>query len=228
MANLILLRHGESEWNLQNRFTGWTDVSLSENGKKEAYSAGLKLKEQNLLPEIAHCSVLSRAIETLDIVLKTCERNWIPIKKTWRLNERHYGALQGLNKEQTKLKYGEKQLRLWRRSYETPPPSLNWDDPRHPRFDQRYTSLPKETLPSTESLKDVLERLLPYWQDFIYPDLLKYQTVLIVAHGNSLRALIKHLEAIGDNEISNFELATGKPRLYSFDSDLNLKDINQL
>lgn len=227
MPSLILLRHGQSEWNHQNRFTGWTDVKLTEEGKQEAFDAGQLLKKGGFYPDLAHCSVLTRAIQTLEIVLEVLDRSWIPIKKTWRLNERHYGALQGLNKSETKEKYGQEQLKLWRRSYQTRPPELDFNDERHPRFDSRYKNIPIDALPTTESLQDVLLRLLPYYQDEIFPDLTNSSCVLIVAHGNSLRALIKYLEKITDDEITNFELATGKPRVYQFNSALEITDITQ-
>src|SRR3954470_1987191 len=214
MPTLVLLRHGESTWNLANRFTGWADVDLTPTGEAEARQAGQWLEEAGVLPDVAHTSMQSRAIRTLLLALEEIGRLWIPVHKSWRLNERHYGALQGLDKADTRAKYGDDQFMLWRRSFDVPPPALDDDDERHPRFDVRYRDLPPEVLPATECLKDVIVRALPYWQDAIVPDLRRGATVLVAAHGNSLRALIKHLEHVGDAEIVGLNVPTGFPRVY--------------
>lgn len=217
---LILLRHGQSTWNLENRFTGWTDVGLTPEGEAEARSAGDLLLEESLLPDIAHTSVLLRAIATLYLTLEAMERLWIPVRRHWRLNERHYGALQGLDKAETAREHGEEQVHIWRRSYDTPPPQLELDDPRHPGHDARYAGLTPDLLPGSESLADVVTRMLPYWHDRIVPDLRDGKTVLVSAHGNSLRALVKHLDGISDEDIPGLNIPTGIPLVYTLDQDL--------
>jgi 2,3-bisphosphoglycerate-dependent phosphoglycerate mutase len=215
---LVLLRHGQSTWNLENLFTGWHDVPLSEQGVGEAKEGGRQMKEAGLAPGVVHTSLLVRAIQTADLALAEMERTWIPVKRSWRLNERHYGALQGLNKKQTTEQYGEEQVKVWRRSYDVRPPDLEVTDERHPSHDPRYADLPPELLPSAECLKDVVERMLPYWFDSIVPDLLRHQCVLVSAHGNSLRALVKHLEGLTDQEVVELDIPTGVPRVYELDS----------
>ena len=222
-GKLILCRHGESEWNLDNRFTGWADVGLSPKGEQEAKDAGLTLKHEQLSFDLAYTSVLKRATRTLWIMLEEMSLTWIPVTNAWELNERHYGALQGLNKSQVAAEYGEEQVQIWRRSYDTPPPPLNNDDERHPRFEIRYASV--SDLPASESLKDTLLRVKPYWQTKIIPSLLGNQDVLIVAHGNSLRAMVKMIENISDEEIVDFNIPTGIPLAYEFNE--NLKPIKQ-
>ena len=222
-GKLILCRHGESEWNLENRFTGWADVDLSPKGEQEAKDAGLTLKHEQLSFDLAYTSVLKRATRTLWIMLEEMSLTWIPVINAWELNERHYGALQGLNKSQVAAEYGEEQVQIWRRSYDTPPPALNNDDERHPRFEIRYASV--SDLPASESLKDTLLRVKPYWQTKIIPSLLGNQDVLIVAHGNSLRAMVKMIENISDEEIVDFNIPTGIPLAYEFNE--NLKPIKQ-
>ena len=222
-GKLILCRHGESEWNLENRFTGWADVDLSPKGKQEAKDAGLTLKHEQLSFDLAYTSVLKRATRTLWIMLEEMSLTWIPVINAWELNERHYGALQGLNKSQVAAEYGEEQVQIWRRSYDTPPPPLNNDDEHHPRFEIRYAGV--SDLPASESLKDTLLRVKPYWQTKIMPSLLGNQDVLIVAHGNSLRAMVKMIENISDKEIMNFNIPTGIPLAYEFNE--NLKPIKQ-
>jgi 2,3-bisphosphoglycerate-dependent phosphoglycerate mutase len=215
---LVLLRHGQSTWNLENLFTGWHDVPLSERGVVEAKEGGRLMKEAGLAPEVLHTSLLVRAILTAELALGEMERTWIPVRRSWRLNERHYGALQGLNKKQTTDKYGEDQVKVWRRSYDMRPPELKPSDERHPSHDPRYADLPPELLPSAECLKDVVERMLPYWFDSIVPDLLDHQCVLVSAHGNSLRALAKHLEGLTDQEVVDLDIPTGVPRVYELDA----------
>ncbi len=222
-GKLILCRHGQSEWNLENRFTGWADVDLSPKGEQEAKDAGLTLKHEQLSFDLAYTSVLKRATRTLWIMLEEMSLTWIPVTNAWELNERHYGALQGLNKSQVAAEYGEEQVQIWRRSYDTPPPPLNNDDERHPRFEIRYASV--SDLPASESLKDTLLRVKPYWQTKIIPSLLGNQDVLIVAHGNSLRAMVKMIENISDEEIVDFNIPTGIPLAYEFNE--NLKPIKQ-
>lgn len=217
---LVLVRHGQSVWNLENRFTGWTDVGLTEQGVQEAINAGRMLSEQNYQFDIAFTSVLKRAIKTLWIILEEMNLEWLPVINAWQLNERHYGALQGLNKAEMAVKYGEAQVKLWRRSYDVPPPALDWDDPRHPRFDPRYASLTREQLPSCESLKDTVNRMLPYWFSTIAPTIKSGKRVLISAHGNSLRALVKYLDNISDEEIVELNIPTGIPLVYELDEDL--------
>jgi 2,3-bisphosphoglycerate-dependent phosphoglycerate mutase len=215
---LVLLRHGQSTWNLENLFTGWHDVPLSEQGVGEAKEGGRLMKEAGLAPGVVHTSLLVRAIQTADLALAEMKRTWIPVKRSWRLNERHYGALQGLNKKQTTEQYGEEQVKVWRRSYDVRPPDLEVTDERHPSHDPRYADLPPELLPSAECLKDVVERMLPYWFDSIVPDLLHHQCVLVSAHGNSLRALVKHLEGLTEQEVVDLDIPTGVPRVYELDS----------
>ncbi|MEP6752077.1 MAG: 2,3-diphosphoglycerate-dependent phosphoglycerate mutase [Candidatus Dormiibacterota bacterium] len=215
---LVLLRHGQSTWNLENLFTGWHDAPLSERGVGEAKEGGRLLKEAGLAPGVLHTSLLVRAIQTADLALAEMERTWIPVQRSWRLNERHYGALQGLNKEQTTEQYGEEQVKVWRRSYDVRPPDLKVTDQGHPSHDPRYADLPPELMPSAECLKDVVERMLPYWFDSIVPDLLHHQCVLVSAHGNSLRALVKHLEGLTDQEVVELDIPTGVPRVYELDS----------
>lgn len=217
---LVLVRHGQSVWNLENRFTGWTDVGLTEQGVQEAINSGRMLREQNYQFDIAFTSVLKRAIKTLWIILEEMNLEWLPVINAWQLNERHYGALQGLNKAEMAVKYGEAQVKLWRRSYDVPPPALDWDDPRHPRFDPRYASLTREQLPSCESLKDTVNRMLPYWFSTIAPTIKSGKRVLISAHGNSLRALVKYLDNISDEDIVELNIPTGIPLVYELDEDL--------
>lgn len=216
---LILLRHGESEWNAKNLFTGWVDVDINEKGLAEADRGAKLLKEENLLPDKLHTSLLRRAIHTANIVLDGCDRHWIPVERSWRLNERHYGGLQGLNKAETLAKYGEKQFMEWRRSYDTPPPPLakdsewsQWDDPR-------YADIPEDERPQTECLADVVKRMLPYWESNIVPDLKAGKVVMVAAHGNSLRALVKHLDEISDADIAGLNIPTGIPLLYELDEN---------
>ena len=219
-ATLILLRHGESEWNAKNLFTGWVDVDINEKGIGEAKRGAELLKAEGLLPDVVHTSVLLRAIHTAELALAGCDRHWIPVKRSWRLNERHYGALQGKNKAQTLEAYGEEQFMLWRRSYDTPPPLIAADDEFSQYADPRYASLPSEARPLTECLKDVVGRMLPYWYDAIIPDLRDGKVVIVVAHGNSLRALVKHLDNISDADIAGLNIPTGIPLLYELDEDL--------
>jgi 2,3-bisphosphoglycerate-dependent phosphoglycerate mutase len=220
VTKLVLLRHGESTWNKENRFTGWTDVDLSERGRAEAAEAGRLLREGGFVFDIAYTSMLTRAIRTLWIALDALELMWIPVEKDWRLNERHYGALQGLNKAETAAKHGEAQTKIWRRSYDIPPPPLTPDDPRHPSRDARYASLRPNELPLTESLKDTVARFLPYWHDTIAPAIRSGRRVLIAAHGNSLRALVKYLDQVSESEIVELNIPTGIPLVYELDADL--------
>lgn len=220
MHKLVLLRHGESTWNKENRFTGWTDVPLSEKGRAEARDAGRLLRGGRYTFDEAHTSVLKRAIHTLDIALDELDQSWIPVSKTWRLNERHYGGLQGLNKAETQAKHGEAQTKTWRRSYATPPPPLSLDDERHPSHDPRYASVPPSELPGTESLKDTVARFLPYWHQTIAPAIRSGKRVIIAAHGNSLRALVKYLDTISDDEIVEHNIPTGIPLVYELDDHL--------
>jgi 2,3-bisphosphoglycerate-dependent phosphoglycerate mutase len=217
---LVFLRHGQSTWNLENRFTGWTDVGLTEQGVEEAHSAGKLMGEGGYKFDIAYTSVLKRAIKTLWIVLEEMALEWIPVVRAWQLNERHYGALQGLNKAEMAEKFGDAQVKIWRRSFDTPPPVLEWDDPRHPRFDPRYSSLTREQLPSTESLKITLDRVMPYWDAVLAPAIKSGQQVLIAAHGNSIRAMVKYLDNISDNEITELNIPTGIPLVYELDREL--------
>jgi 2,3-bisphosphoglycerate-dependent phosphoglycerate mutase len=216
--NLVLLRHGESTWNAEGKFTGWVDVGLSPAGAAEAANGGRQLARSGLRPDIVHTSVLTRAIQTANIALESAELSWLPVRRSWRLNERHYGALQGKNKAQTREQYGAEQFMLWRRSYDVPPPPIAADDPLSQAGDPRYALMPPELLPSAECLKDVVRRLLPYWYDVIISDLAAGQTVLVVAHGNSIRALVKHLDGIGDEEIAGLNIPTGMPLIYELDA----------
>ena len=220
---LILLRHGESQWNERNLFTGWVDVPLSTRGEHEARRAGELLAERNLLPDILHTSLLKRAINTAELALNACERHWIPVRRTWRLNERHYGALQGKNKAETLAQYGAEQFQLWRRSFDVPPPPIDDSSEYSQAGDPRYVEL-GELLPKTECLLDVINRMIPYWHENIAPDLKSKQKVLVTAHGNSLRALVKHLDGISDAEIASLNIPTGIPLLYELDE--NLKPIH--
>ena len=220
VGTLVLLRHGESEWNAKNLFTGWVDVDLTAKGEAEARRGGELLREHGLLPDVVHTSVLRRAIRTAEIALHTADRHWIPVHRSWRLNERHYGALQGKNKKQTLEQYGEEQFMLWRRSYDTPPPPIDENDEWSQVGDPRYAELPPELMPRTECLKDVVARLLPYWYDRIVPDLRAGRTVLVAAHGNSLRALVKHLDRISDADIVKLNIPTGIPLRYDLDDAL--------
>jgi len=219
MTALVLLRHGESEWNAKGLFTGWVDVALSAAGAAEAQRGGRMLADSGIRPGVVHTSVLTRAIQTAHLALEAAGLLWLPVHRSWRLNERHYGALQGQDKAQTRQQYGDEQFMLWRRSYDVPPPPLPDTDPLSQAGDPRYAALPPDLLPRTECLKDVLERLMPYWQDAIIPDLLTGQTVLVVAHGNSLRALVKHLDGISDEDISELNIPTGIPLVYALDDD---------
>jgi len=220
VRKLVLLRHGESTWNKENRFTGWTDVDLSERGRIEAADAGRLLKEGGFVFDIAYTSVLKRAIRTLWIALDALDQMWLPVEKSWRLNERHYGALQGLNKAETAAKHGEAQTKIWRRSYDVPPPPLAPDDERHPSRDPRYAGLRPDELPLTESLKTTVDRFLPYWHQTIAPAIRSNRRVLIAAHGNSLRALVKYLDSISDSEIIELNIPTGIPLVYELDDEL--------
>ena len=219
-GQLVLLRHGQSTWNLENLFTGWVDVDLTEQGRNEARAAGRLLKEQGFEFQLAFTSVLKRAIRTLWIALDEMDRMWLPVERSWRLNERHYGALQGLNKTETVEKYGAEQVKVWRRSYDIPPPALTLDDQRHPRFDLRYTNQQPEELPVAESLKTTLDRVLPYWNNRLAPELKAGRNVLVVAHGNSLRALVKMLDGMSDSDIVEFNIPTGVPIHYELDGAL--------
>ena len=220
MTKLVLLRHGESAWNKENRFTGWTDVDLTARGVDEAREAGRLLKEGGYLFDVAYTSVLKRAIRTLWITLDVLDLMWIPVAKSWRLNERHYGALQGLNKAETAARHGEAQTEIWRRSYDVPPPAIAPDDPRHPSHDPRYAGLAAGDLPLSESLKDTVARFLPYWHETIAPTIRSGRRVLIAAHGNSLRALMKYLDDISEAEIVELNIPTGIPLVYELDDDL--------
>ena len=222
MKRLVLVRHGQSIWNLENRFTGWVDVDVTDKGREEARAAGQLLKAHGYRIDHAFTSVLKRAIRTCWIILDELDQMWVPVSKDWRLNERHYGALTGLNKAETAKQYGDEQVHIWPRSYATPPPALDPDDPRHPRHDPRYSMLAPEQLPATESLATTLERVLPYWEEAILPKLREVETVLIAAHGNSLRALIKHLDRLSEEEILKVEVATGDPLVYEFDDQLQV------
>jgi 2,3-bisphosphoglycerate-dependent phosphoglycerate mutase len=220
MYKLVLIRHGESQWNKENRFTGWTDVDLSEKGIEEAKAGGKTLKAEGYTFDIAYNSVLKRAIKTLNYVLEEMDLLWIPVKKSWRLNERHYGGLQGLNKAETAEKHGDEQVKIWRRSYDVPPPELSKDDERYPGKDPRYADLSDAELPTTECLKDTVERFLPLWHDEIAPTIKSGKKVVIAAHGNSLRALVKFLDNISDEEILGVNIPTGTPLVYELDKDL--------
>lgn len=222
MKQLILLRHGQSQWNLENRFTGWTDVELSDKGRAEAAEAGTKIKNAGIVPRFFFTSYLKRAIHTLQIAADTMDLDWVPVIKDWHLNERHYGALQGLNKADTAAKFGDEQVKIWRRSFDVQPPALESDDERAPVNDNRYALLPSSALPLTESLKDAVARVEACWQEVIMPKLMLYDTVLIAAHGNSLRALAKILLKISNEDIVNLEIPTGSPWLFELDDRLNV------
>jgi 2,3-bisphosphoglycerate-dependent phosphoglycerate mutase len=220
MYKLVLIRHGQSAWNLENRFTGWTDVGLTEQGRQEAASGGKLLKAEGYTFDVAFTSVLKRAIHTLNLALDEMDLDWLPVTKAWQLNERHYGALQGLNKSEMAEKFGEAQVKVWRRSYDTPPPPLELDDERHPRFDRRYAGLTPDELPRTESLKETVARMTPYWLNVIAPVVQSGQRVVIAAHGNSLRALVKYLDNISEKDIVELNIPTGIPLVYELDAEL--------
>ena len=228
MLELTLLRHGESAWNAENRFTGWTDVDLSTEGEEEARRAGRLMREAGIEPAVLHTSVLTRAVRTANLALDEMGLAWLPVRRHWRLNERHYGALQGLNKLETAQRYGSEQVKEWRRSYAVPPPPLEPSDERHPVHDPRYREVPPEALPATECLKDVVRRMLPYYEDAIVPDLIRLRSVLVVAHGNSLRALVKHLDAISDSDVVELNIPTGVPRRYVLSDDLSVSEVAYL
>jgi len=227
-ATCVLLRHGESLWNQLNLFTGWHDVPLSDRGAAEASAAGATLAAEGLWFDFGHTSVLTRAVETANLALAELGQPWLPLQRHWRLNERHYGALQGLNKKETAEKYGAEQTHLWRRSYDVPPPPAPLDSPHHPRNDRRYRLLDPNVLPASECLKDVVARTLPYWYDVIVPQLRARLTVIVIAHGNSLRGLVKHLEDISDDAIADLNIPTGVPRRYDFDDDLRVVEARYL
>ncbi len=222
MKRIVLLRHGESTWNKENRFTGWTDVDLTEKGIEEANKAGEYLKKEGFAFEKAYTSYLKRAVKTLNNVLDKLDQDWIPVEKNWRLNEKHYGDLQGLNKSETAEKYGDEQVLIWRRSFDIAPNALTEDDPRNPRHDPRYAEVPDNELPRTESLKDTIERILPYWKEVIFPNLKTANELLVVAHGNSLRGIIKYLKNISDQDIVSLNLPTAVPYVFEFDDNMNL------
>lgn len=219
-GTLVILRHGQSEWNLANLFTGWHDVPLTELGRSEAVAAGVTMAEAGLRFDTSHTSLQTRAVVTQNLALDAMGQAWLPVERNWRLNERHYGALQGLDKKQTTEQHGAEQVHAWRRGYDTPPPAVDLDSPEHPANDPRYAHLPPDVLPGAECLKDVVARVLPYWYDRIAPQLLDGRTVLVTAHGNSLRALLKHLEDVSDEEIAGVNIPTGAPRRYDFDDRL--------
>ncbi len=224
MYKIVLLRHGQSTWNLENLFTGWTDVDLSDQGRQEAKQAGVLMKEEGFDFDLIYTSVLKRAIRTMQLAVDEMDQMWVPVIRDWHLNERHYGALQGLNKAETTAKYGEEQVKIWRRSYDVPPPPLEESDPRFPGHDRRYAGLTKEELPLTESLKETVARFVPYWENVIAPQVKAGKRILIVAHGNSLRALVKHLDNISEADIINLNIPTGIPLMYELDA--NLKPIS--
>lgn len=221
MYKIVLVRHGQSTWNLENRFTGWTDVDLTDLGREEARKAGELLKAEGFKFDVAYTSVLKRAIRTLGLILDELDRLWIPVHKSWRLNERHYGALQGLNKAETAQKYGDEQVHVWRRSYDTPPPALEPTDERSASVDPRYADLPKEDVPQTECLKDTVARFLPYWNEEIAPAVKAGKNVIVVAHGNTIRALVKYLDNVSEADIAELNIPTGIPLVYELDADLN-------
>ncbi|MBV8979113.1 MAG: 2,3-diphosphoglycerate-dependent phosphoglycerate mutase [Alphaproteobacteria bacterium] len=225
---LVLLRHGESEWNKKNLFTGWRDVRLTEQGEREAREAGRTMKAAGLEFDAAHTSLLGRAIKTLWLALEEMDRMWLPVAKHWRLNERHYGQLQGSNKKEAVAKFGEAQVKIWRRSYATPPPPVDPDSPEYPKSDLRYAALSASELPRSESLKDVLARVMPYWEGTILPELKSGKRLLIAAHGNSLRAIVKHLENIGDEDIAGLDIPTGIPRAYTLDAAFKAAEVTYL
>jgi 2,3-bisphosphoglycerate-dependent phosphoglycerate mutase len=220
---LVLLRHGQSQWNLDNRFTGWVDVDVTDEGRNQADKAGRLMREAGLMFDVAYTSLLKRAIHTLHVALDAMDQAWIPVYKHWRLNERHYGSLQGKDKAQMTAEHGEAQVKIWRRSYDIPPPALGDNDGAHPKYDRRYSRLDQNVLPATESLKTTLERVLPYWHDAIAPQLKIGQTVLVTAHGNSLRALYKYLNHISDNDIVELNIPTGIPLMFELHDDLSVK-----
>jgi len=220
MHQLVLVRHGESTWNQENRFTGWTDVDLSERGRAEARTAGQALRQQGFAFDVAHVSLLKRAVRTLWIILDEMDLMWLPVENYWRLNERHYGALQGLNKSETAAKFGEEQVKIWRRSYDVPPPPLGKSDPRYPGHDRRYANLKPDELPLTECLKDTVERFLPYWHEALAPALRAGRRVLVAAHGNSIRAMVKYFDNVSDAEIVGVNIPTGIPLVYELDGQL--------
>ncbi|MEK6751109.1 MAG: 2,3-diphosphoglycerate-dependent phosphoglycerate mutase [Chloroflexota bacterium] len=220
MYKLVLVRHGQSAWNLENRFTGWTDVDLTELGRFEAAEAGKLLLEDGYDFDVAYTSVLRRAVQTLGIIQGVMDLDWIPVVRAWQLNERHYGSLQGLNKAETAAQFGEEQVKVWRRSYDVPPPALELTDERHPKFDRRYASLTPEQLPATESLKITLDRVLPYWHSTLAPEIKSDKRVLLVAHGNSIRALVKYLDNVSEADVTELNIPTGLPLVYELDKDL--------
>ena len=227
MADLVLLRHGESVWNAENLFTGWTDVDLTARGEAEAHQAGQLLAEEQdrgLDLQVVHTSVLTRAVRTANLALDELARSWLPVRRHWRLNERHYGTLQGKNKKETAAEFGLEKVKLWRRGYDTPPPPLSLEDERHPVHDPRYRDVPESALPATECLADVVSRLLPYWEDVVVRDLRVFGAVLIVAHGNSIRALVKHLKSISDEDIVGLEIPTGVPWVFRLDASLTVTE----
>jgi 2,3-bisphosphoglycerate-dependent phosphoglycerate mutase len=228
VSTLVLLRHGQSTWNAEERFTGWTDVPLTERGIEEARNGGKALAAQELEPDLVHTSLQVRAIRTAELALEELGRQWLPVRRHWRLNERHYGALEGFTHAEIAGRHGAEAVRIWRRSYDVRPPALEPDDPRHPSHDARYADLAPDVVPSTECLADVLSRLLPYWHDAIVSDLRSGAIVLVVAHGNSLRALIKHLEGISDTDIPGLEIPTGVPLRYELDRRLTVTDRNEV
>ena len=228
MPTLVLLRHGQSIWNVENLFTGWADVDLTDTGETEATDSGRYMAAAGVHPDVVHTSLQRRAIRTANLALSACDRLWVPVHRHWRLNERHYGALQGLDKKATREKYGDEQFQLWRRSYDTPPPPVDRDSPHHPANDPRYADLPPDVLPASECLKDVLLRVVPYWHDAIVPDLRAGKVVLVAAHGNSLRALKKHLEGVSDEDIAAVNIPTGFPLVYDLDADLTPRAVAYL
>jgi 2,3-bisphosphoglycerate-dependent phosphoglycerate mutase len=228
MATLVMLRHGESDWNRKNLFTGWHDVDLTDLGIEQARQGGQLMKDAGLWFDVAHTSLLTRAVRTTHIALNRMDQVWLPVQRHWRLNERHYGALQGLDKAETQARHGEAQLKLWRRSYDVPPPPLDITDAEHPANDRRYARLPASLMPATECLADVVDRVLPYWYDTIVPQLQAGMTVLIGAHGNSLRALVKHLEGISNDDIAELNIPTGVPRVYDLDDQFMVRSVNYL
>ena len=223
MNRLVLIRHGESAWNKENRFTGWTDVDLSERGIREATEAGKILKKEGFEFKVAYTSYLTRAIRTLWLVLEHMDLQWIPVEKSWRLNEKHYGTLQGLNKSETAEKYGDEQVLIWRRSYDIRPPALEFNDPRHPRFDHRYKALDPSEIPATEALKDTVDRIVPYWENVMNPSVAKNKEVIVAAHGNSLRGILKYLKNISDQDIVGINIPTGIPYVFEFDDQMKLQ-----
>ncbi len=225
MATLILLRHGQSEWNLSNQFTGWYDCDLTQLGCDEAAAAAVLLVEAGVVPTVVHTSLQKRAIRTANIALDGLDRQWVPVRRSWRLNERHYGNLTGLDKAATKERYGDAQLLAWRRGYETPPPPIDADNPYNPNALAQWAHLPPELIPRMECLKDVVERLVPYWFDAIVPDLARGEVVLVAAHGNSLRALVKHLDGVGDGDITSLDIPTGQPIVYQLSDDMRPREV---